>query len=64
MITISSGTKGVAMILTSGVSDAKSDCSEMILEDGTVREVNLPQLGVNLHYRSPKSRHRSAPQEV
>lgn len=64
MITISSGTKGVAMVLTSGVSDAKSDRCEMILDDGAVREVNLPQLGVSLHYRSPNPRRRSAPQEV
>ena len=35
----------------------------MVLEEGTVREVNLPQIGVSLHYPSPNPRHWAAPQE-
>jgi hypothetical protein len=57
------GTHTVALIPTRGFSYTTSGASEMVLEDGNVRELSLPQIGVSLHYPTPKPGHRAAPQE-
>jgi hypothetical protein len=60
VVTVLRGTQRVALIPTAAISIIKSGRSEMLLENGTVREVSLPQIGVSLHY--PLS-HQAAPQE-
>jgi hypothetical protein len=62
-ITVHSGTKSVAMIMVGAVDDAKSGDSELFMEDGTVRELRLPQIGVSIEYAEPNSRHRADKQE-
>ena len=64
VITVFSGTKGGAQILTGSVNDMKSGRSELVMEGGTVRELRLPQTGVSFQYPSPNYRHRAAPQEA
>jgi len=63
VITVHCGTRTVAQILAPGMSSSKSGRSEMVAENGTVREVNLPTIGVRLEYAAPKFSHRAAPQE-
>jgi len=63
MITVHQGARTVAHIFAPGMSSSKSGRSEMVAENGTVREVNLPTIGVRLEYAAPKSGHRAAPQE-
>lgn len=64
MIKVYRGINAVAMIPTVGPGDSESDRSEIVMEDGAVRKVNLPQIGVSLNYPSPNSRHRAAPEET
>jgi hypothetical protein len=63
VVTVLRGTHTVARIQTPGISYIKSGRSEMVMESGTVREVNLPTIGVSLHYPMPNLGHRSAPRE-
>ena len=62
-VTVIRGKQTVAMIMSPGVNYIKSGRSEIVMESGAVREVNLPQIGVSLHYPTPNSGHRQAPQE-
>jgi len=64
VITVFHGTQTVARILTPGLSYIKSGHSEIAMESGAVREVNLPTIGVSLHYPIPNADHRAAPQEL
>ena len=63
VITVHQGTRNVAQIMALGMSDSNSGRSEMLAEDGTVLEVNLPTIGVRLEYAAPKFNHRAAPRE-
>ena len=63
VVTVMRGTQTVARIQTVGMRNIKSGRSEIVMESGTVREVNLPTIGVNLHYPAPNSGHRAAPRE-
>jgi|SRR5208282_2302017 len=62
-VTIFRGTQTVARIQSPVVNSIKSGNSEMVLEGGTVRDVNLPQIGVSLHYPMHNPGHRAAPRE-
>jgi hypothetical protein len=62
VVTVRRGTECVERVLTAGISDFKSGKAEIKVESGMVRAVNLPQIGVSLHYSAPNSRHLS-PQE-
>jgi hypothetical protein len=62
-VTIFQGTRCVAHIQTPGLNYIKAGHSEIVMEGGTVREMNLPQIGVSLHYLAPNSGHRQAPRE-
>jgi hypothetical protein len=57
------GGQCVAQIPTPITEHIKSVRSEMVLENGAVNEVSLPQIGVSLRYPAPNRRHR-APQEM
>jgi hypothetical protein len=57
------GTRGVALILAQCIGDNRSDRSKMVLENGTVRELSLPQIGATLYYPAPNPRHRAAPEQ-
>jgi hypothetical protein len=59
VVTLFRGTQCVARIQTQGFSYIKSGRSEIVMEDGTVREVNLPTIGVSLHY---PTHNQAAPQ--
>jgi hypothetical protein len=61
--TVWRGAQRVALIPAPLISNTTSDRSEMLLEDGTVREVNLPQIGVSLHYPASNPHHQAAPKE-
>ncbi len=63
LVTIFRGTQAVARIQAIGVSDIQAGRSEIVMESGTVREVNLPTIGVSLDYPTHHPRHRAAPQE-
>ena len=62
-VTIFRGTQGVALIQTPVVNHIESGRSEIVMHDGTVREVNLPTIGVSLDYPTHNAGHRAAPQE-
>ena len=62
-VTVFRGTQTVARIQTVSMSSIKSGNSEMVVEGGTVREVNLPMIGMRLHYPMPNAGHRAAPRE-
>ena len=62
-VTISRGTQTVARIMSVGMGSIQSGRSEIVTEGGTVREVNLPTIGVSLHYPASNSNHRAAPQK-
>ena len=61
--TVRQGTRLVALIPIRGSSDATSGRSEMALENGTIREVRLPQIGRTFVYPAHNAGHRAAPQE-
>ncbi len=63
IVTVFRGTRTVARIQTASMSNIKSGNTEMVVESGTVRDVNLPMIGVRLHYPMPNSGHRAAPRE-
>ena len=63
VVTVLRGTHGVAMIQAVGMSNITSGRSEMVLENGDVRKLNLPQIGVSFNYPARNSGHREAPQE-
>ena len=63
VVTIFRGMQGVARIQTPIVNSLKSGSSEMVVDNGTVRDVNLPQIGVNLHYPAHNAGHRAAPKQ-
>ncbi len=63
-VTVRRGTRIVARIMTQGVSDMESGKSEIIAENGMVRALNLPILGVSLHYMQQRSTRRFAQREV
>lgn len=56
------GTHCVALIPTSAVNYTTSDRSKIVLEDGSVRQLSLSQIGVMLKYPAPNPRHRPAPE--
>ena len=60
--TISQGRQHVAQIPTRGLDYIKSGRSEMVLENGDVRKLSLPQIGMAFEYPANNSRHRAAPQ--
>jgi hypothetical protein len=61
--TVSRGTQRVALIPAPLITNNTSGRSEMVLEDGTVREVSLPQIGITLDYPANNPYHRAAPKE-
>lgn len=63
VLTVFRGTQSVAEIRTGSMKSISSGRSEMVLQDGAVRELSLPQIGVSLHYTSPNSGPRTVPQE-
>ena len=62
-VTIFRGTQAVARIMSGSMNYIKSGRSEIVTESGTVRDVNLPMIGVSLHYPTPNSGPRAAPRE-
>ncbi len=64
VVTVRRGTQVVARVLAKGVSDTNSRNSEIISENGIVREVNLPTLGISLQYTMPTSNRHAAPRQV
>ena len=63
VVTVLRGTQAVALIQSPIVNDMKSGQSEMVLENGTVRKLNLPQIGVSFNYPAHNPGHRAAPKE-
>lgn len=63
MVTVFRGTDAVARIMTPGIEESKSGPSEMVIEDGAVREVRLPLVGVTLDYPAPQSGHGATTHE-
>jgi hypothetical protein len=62
-VTVYRGTRSVAMILTEAINYSTSDRSEMVLEDGAVRELRLPEIGLTFDYPTHNPRHQAAPEE-
>ena len=63
VVTIFRGTQAVARVQTAVMSRIESGPSEIVTENGTVRDVSLPQIGVSFHYPAHNSGHRAAPRE-
>ncbi|MGA3327561.1 MAG: hypothetical protein ABSF45_24115 [Terriglobia bacterium] len=63
VVTVLRGTQAVALIQSSIVNDIKSGRSEMVLENGNVRKLNLPQIGVSFNYPAQNPGHRAAPKQ-
>jgi len=63
VLTVFRGTQTVARIQTPGMRYIKAGRSEIVMESGIVHEVNLPTIGVSLHYPMPNAGHRAAPRE-
>jgi hypothetical protein len=63
VVTVFRGTQIVARIQAPGISDLKSGRSEMVMEGGAVRMLNLPSVGVSLHYLATHPGHHAAPKE-
>ena len=63
VVTVFRGTQIVARIQAPGISDLKSGRSEMVMEGGAVRMLNLPSVGVSLHYLASNPGHHAAPKE-
>ena len=64
MFTVFRGTQRVARIPARGFSYTTSGRSEMVMENGNVRKVSLPQIGVSFHYPAHNPGHRAAPHEL
>jgi len=64
VVTVFRGTQAIARIQTPGFSYIESGRSEIVMEGGAVREVNLPTIGVSLQYPLHNPRHRAAPRET
>ena len=62
MLVVYRGTRAVALILNLGVSDAKTDRSELVLEGTAVRKLTLAEMGLTLEYPAPPR--RTAPKEM
>jgi hypothetical protein len=63
VVTVLSGTKCVARIQTPSMSNISAGNSEIIMDGGAVREVNLPTIGVSLHYPVQHSGRRDSTRE-
>jgi len=63
VVTVLRGTQSVALIATRVISHTTSGRSEMVVENGNVRKLNLPQIGVSLDYPANNPHHRAAPRE-
>ena len=63
VVTVFRGKQSVARIQTPGISYIKSGRSEIVTENGAVLEMNLPTIGVSLHYPAHNPRHRKGTQE-
>ena len=61
MVSVSRGSRPVALILPQGLRDAKSERCEIVAEAGIVRELSLPQIGVTLNFTAHNPTHRAAP---
>ena len=61
-VTIFRGKQTVTQVLVPVVDSIKKGRSEIIVNDGVVRQVSLPQIGLSLQYPAPNSGHRAAPQ--
>lgn len=60
---VQQGTRSVAQIPTRGFSYITSGSAEMVLENGSVRKLSLPQIGIAFEYPGHNPGHRAAPQE-
>ncbi len=63
-VTVFHGTQPVARIQAAGIINIKSGRSEIVMQNGEVREVNLPTIGVSLHYPAHNPHQGAAPQEM
>jgi len=58
-VTVYRGTQSVARIPVTSISYIETGRSAMamVLQGGSIREVNLPEIGVSLHFAAPSSGH-------
>jgi hypothetical protein len=63
MLTVFRGMDAVGQIMTPGIDENETGPSEIVIEDGAVRKVRLPQIGVTLDYPAPQSSHGETMQE-
>jgi hypothetical protein len=57
------GNSGVAMILAQAQNKSASGPAELTVVRGTVRALNLPEIGMVLQYAPQHPKHLAAPQE-
>ena len=61
-VSVYRGTHGMAMIPTKAINYITSGRSEMVLENGAVRELRLPDIGLTFVYPAHNPRHQVAPE--
>ena len=62
-VSVYRGRRGMAMIPSKAINYSISGRSEMVLENGAVRELRLPDLGLILTYPAHNPRHQAAPED-
>jgi len=63
VVTILQGTRTVARVQAVGLNTIRSGDAEILIVEGAVRAMNVPEVGVSFHYGVPKSGHHSSPQQ-
>jgi hypothetical protein len=63
MLHLYRGKNGAGMILAQSFDKSYSGHAELTVEQGTVRALNLPELGIILQYARQRPKHLTAPEE-
>jgi hypothetical protein len=63
MLRVYRGRDGVGMIMAQASDKASSDRAQLTVVRGTVRALNLPQIGIVLNYAPHHPEHLTAPEE-
>jgi len=62
MVTVNRGKRTMAMIPTTAINYSTSGGSELVLEEGAVRELRLPGIGLTFAYPAHNPRNQAAPE--
>jgi hypothetical protein len=63
MLRVYRGKNGAGMVLSQSYDKSYSGHAELTVEEGTVRALNIPELGIVLQYAPQHPKHITAPEE-